>query len=152
MAVLIGLNLHGFLARLSVFLGAFGVGLSVLNLKILDLGLPGAAIALTAPVFLSKGFIVPRYICRRVGLTMSEYFRGAFGLPLACCVPFGLALLANRIVFSDRPLLALLCGSLSGGLVLAPLYWKFLAPDQVRTLVLQMLPQALARRPRPARV
>lgn len=133
--VLMGLNLHGFVARMNVLAAVLGIALSVINVKVLGLGLVGAALAISGPTALTTGFLMPAYVCRRLGIQPSEFLRQGLLVPLACAVPFSMALLASRLAFGGQPLLALLCGAFVGGLVLAPLYWRFLlSPVQRRAM------------------
>jgi hypothetical protein len=99
---------------------------------VLGLGLVGAALAISGPTALTTGFLMPAYVCRRLGIHPSEFLRQGLLVPLACAVPFSMALLASRLAFGGQPLLTLLCGALVGALVLAPLYWRFLLPPGQR--------------------
>jgi O-antigen/teichoic acid export membrane protein len=143
-AVLTGLNLHGFIAMESTVAALVGAALSVLGIVVLGLGLVGAALAVTIPQF-ALGLLVPVYVCRKLDLPLRDLLRQAYLPPALCAVPFGLVLLASRLVFADQPLLAVGVGSLVGGLLLLPLYWRFLTPPQLRSLVLDRLPRTPAR-------
>lgn len=144
-AVLTGLNLHGFVAMESTFAALIGTGLSVLNIIVLDLGLIGAALAVSIPQF-GLGLLVPVYVSRKLDLRLADILRESYVVPAACAVPFALVLLTSRLIFADQPLLAVSVGSVAGALVLLPLYWRFLAPAQLQRLVLAWLPGALGRR------
>jgi O-antigen/teichoic acid export membrane protein len=141
-AVLTGLNLHGFVAMESTLAALIGTGLSVLNVMVLDLGLVGAALAVSLPQF-GLSLLILYYVGRKLDIRLAEIFREGYLAPLACALPFGLVLLGSRLVFADQPLLAVVCGSVAGGLLLLPLYWRFLAPAQLRQLVLAWLPDML---------
>lgn len=143
-AVLTGLNLHGFVAMESTLAALIGTALSVLFVIVLDLGLVGAALAMSIPQF-GMGLLVPVYVSRKLDMRLAEILREGYLVPVACAIPFGLVLLASRLAFADRPLLAVVCGSVAGGLVLLPLYWRFLAPAQLKRLAVAWLPDALGR-------
>jgi O-antigen/teichoic acid export membrane protein len=143
-AVLTGLNLHGFVAMESTLAALIGTGLTLLNVVVLDLGLVGAALAVSLPQF-GLSLLILYYVGRKLDIRLGEIFREGYRAPLACTLPFGLVLLGSRLTFADQPLLAVVCGSAAGGLVLLPLYWRFLAPAQLRRLVLARLPDMLGR-------
>jgi O-antigen/teichoic acid export membrane protein len=145
-SILTGLNLHGFIAFASLGAAIIGVALSVLNVAVLGLGLPGAAMAFAVPTLTVRGIVVPIYVSRRLGITLRVLAREGYARPIACCIPFAIVLLACRVLLANRPLAALLAGGLLGGLVLAPLYWKFLLPSQVRRLLLSVTPRGVLAR------
>jgi O-antigen/teichoic acid export membrane protein len=125
-SVLLGLNLHGRMA-LAQFVGAIlSFGLGWLNAHVLGWGLTGAALAIALPTFLVSGVYVIGYAGRSVDLPIGRYLRHSFVAPLACGLPLVLVLVAARVVFSGTPALAVGVGVAVGGLVLAPLYWRFL--------------------------
>jgi O-antigen/teichoic acid export membrane protein len=145
-SILTGLNLHGFIAFASLAAALVGVALSILNVAVLGLGLPGAALAFAVPTLIVRGIVVPAYVSRRLGITIRALVREGYALPIACGIPFAIVLLACRALLVNRPLAALLTGSVLGGLVLAPLYWKFLLPSQVRRMLLSVTPRAVLAR------
>ena len=145
-AILNGLNLHGFVALESTLAALLGIALCVVNVLVLDLGLVGAALAVSIPQF-ALGLVVPFYVSSKLGIRLADILQGGYLVPVLCAVPFGVVLLASRLAFAAQPLLAVGVGSAAGALVVLPLYWKYLAPQQLRQLVLARLPEALLRRP-----
>jgi O-antigen/teichoic acid export membrane protein len=145
-AILNGLNLHGFVALESTLAALLGIALCVVNVLVLDLGLVGAALAVSIPQF-ALGLVVPFYVSSKLDIRLADIFQGGYLVPVLCAVPFGVVLLASRLAFAAQPLLAVGVGSAAGALVLLPLYWKYVAPQQLRQLVLARLPEALLRRP-----
>lgn len=143
MSIMMGLNLHGYIAFASLAAAIVGVTLSIVNVKVLGLGLLGAALAIAIPQLVMTGFVAPVYVCRRLDIPLRDFVREGYARPLVCGIPFALVLLASRIGFAGRPALALLVGSMLGSLVLVPLYWKFVLPYQVRRMVLSAAPPAV---------
>lgn len=130
--VLMGLNVHGKigLVGLSVSLAVLAIGFGVIEM--IGWSLINAAIITVIPLMLVNGIILPAYACRHLKVPLWEYVRRAFLVPLLCGIPFLLTLFASRIVFSERPFMMLISGSLSGALVLGVLYWRFIAPPEYR--------------------
>jgi O-antigen/teichoic acid export membrane protein len=134
--VLTGLDRHGVPALLSVVSAGASVLLATLALGPLDLGLLGAALAVSLPGTIVFGFIVPVYACRQLDLSAAEYFAAAWTRPLLCVAPFALSLASARLVFEGSPLVVLAVGGGAGGAVLAVAYWRWLLPGQIRNRVL----------------
>ena len=134
-SILLGLNLHGRISMASFVGAVLSLGLGWLNAEVLGWGLAGAAVAVALPTFLVAGVYVIGYASRSVELPIGQYLRHSFLPPLACGVPLLLVLLAARVLFSGTPALAVGVGVTVGGLVLAPLYWRFLLTPHMRAKV-----------------
>jgi O-antigen/teichoic acid export membrane protein len=141
MQVLVGLNLHGWVGITGLVMAATGAALGWLAVGKLDLGLSGAAIAVGLPLAFGKGVFPAVYVCRKVGISAGSALR-AVAPPFLCAAPFGAALLAGRYLFGPSPVAALLGGAALGGLVLAPLYWRFILPERLRQKVVRRIPGA----------
>jgi O-antigen/teichoic acid export membrane protein len=135
MSVLAGLNMHGRTAKSNVYAALIGICLSFLNIYVLGWGLPGAAAAVTIPITITTALMIPAYACRRLGVPFSRYLRESYLIPLACVIPLALVLMTARIVFAARPLLALVVGCSVGGLVVLPLYLRYLLPLQLQRMI-----------------
>ena len=131
-SILLGLNLHGRLSMASFVGAVLSLGLGWLNAEVFGWGLTGAALAVAVPTFLVAGVYVIGYASRSVDLPIGQYLRHSFLPPLVCGVPLVLVLLAARVLFSGTPALAVGVGVTVGGLVLAPLYWRFLLTPHMR--------------------
>jgi O-antigen/teichoic acid export membrane protein len=140
-----GLNLHGRMALANLVAAICGVGLSLLNVTVLKWGLPGAALAIAVPMTLGTGVFIPFYACRELGIPLREYARRTFVVPVACVLPWAAVLGMSRVVFAARPLLAIAAGLFAGSLVLAPLYWRFIVPAQVKRMAGKRLRRAWSR-------
>jgi O-antigen/teichoic acid export membrane protein len=130
-ALLFGMNLHGWPALAALIAAAASALLGMLNASLLGWGLTGPALAVALPLTASQVFL-SIYACRKFDLPLSRFVGYAFGAPLACIVPFALALLASRVLFQERPLLAILAGALAGAATIPPLYWRFVIPEGMR--------------------
>jgi len=148
--ILAGLNLHGRLAFVSLAAAALGCGLALQNAR-LGGGLVGFALCIAVPTFLSTGLFLPFYACRTLGIPLTQFFRNTYLLPLACCVPLAVCLVASRVVLGQRPLLAIGVGCCVGGAVTGWLYWRHLVPAhwkaQVGDLLIRRIATGGARRP-----
>jgi O-antigen/teichoic acid export membrane protein len=136
-AILFGMNLHGQLALATLVAAGTSALLGVLNGSVLRWGLTGAALAIALPLTASQAYLAA-YACRKFGLALPRFVRYAFGTPLACVTPYVLALLASRLVFRERPLLAVLAGIGLGGPTILPLYWRFVVPEGLKTQIRRM--------------
>jgi O-antigen/teichoic acid export membrane protein len=129
--IMLGLNRHGRLGLAAAATALLGLAMGLLNSLVLGWGLLGTALAIAVPTTI-LGIISNVYSCRQVGVTLSDYFRNAWLAPAACSAVFAVVLAASRVTFADRPLAAVASGCLSGGVILALLYWRFVVPDSIR--------------------
>ena len=130
--ILTGLNAHGRLGLVGLVSSFLGLGLSYLLVGRMGLGLPGAASGVAVSLALGSGLYVLLDACRRLQLPVAAYVRRAYLSPLLCAVPFAACLVAGRLLFPERPFLALITGSASGAAILAPLYWLYVLPRSAR--------------------
>jgi hypothetical protein len=79
----------------------------------------------------------PIHTCRVSGLSLAKYVREAYLFPLLCQVPFVLCLVAARLLFPDRPAWMFFGGGAVGALLLAPIYWRLVAPPSLKTALLR---------------
>ncbi len=139
MSILMGMNLHGRVGLVSLVAALCGNGLGVITVGVLGWSLPGAALAVVLPLTLGDGIFVPIYACRQLGIPLTQYLRQAFLGPFLCAVPFALCLAASRLLFGDRPLIALGLACAAGVLVLGPLYLRYMLPGRVRRKILGLV-------------
>ena len=148
LTILVGLDLHGAPAVASLVAAVAGVALALLNVAVLGWGLEGAALAVALPLSVGDGIFLAYYAGRRLGMPLLGAVRDACLVPVACALPFALVLLASRLLLGHRPVVAVAAGSVAGALVLAPLYWRYLASPPLR----QQARAILARIPAAARL
>jgi len=91
-----------------------------------------AALLIALPLTIGRGVIVPVYACRKVGIPLGKYIRGAFLGPSLCILPFALCLILSRILFADNVFAVLGYGSAAGALILGLLYWRYILPENIR--------------------
>lgn len=136
--ILTGLNLHGRVGVINLGVALVGVALGIIAMGVLQWKLVGAALALVLPLMIGDGILIPLYACRRLGVSFTEYLRRAFLGPIVCAIPFALCLVAIRVLFGGRPLVALGSAFAAGVVVLGPLYWRYLVPQAIREEVLSL--------------
>jgi len=137
--IMVGLNLHGRLGLVNLAAAILSAALMAAALGWLRAGLEGVALALVVPLTLANGIYTPMCTCRRVGLPFGRYVFQSLKGPILCAVPFGACLLAARITFADRAGVALAVGVGTGGLVLAPLYWRYALPPRLKEKLRKVL-------------
>jgi len=137
--IVVGLNLHGRPGLVNLAAATLSAALMAAALGWLRAGLEGVALALVVPLTLANGIYIPMYTCRRLGLPFGRYVFQSLKGPILCAVPFGACLLAARIAFADRAGVALAVGVGTGGLVLAPLYWRYALPPRLKEKLRKIL-------------
>jgi O-antigen/teichoic acid export membrane protein len=130
--ILAGMNQHGRIAIAGLVAGVVSVIACAVTLGPLQGGLIGAALALTIPIILVNFFYSAPYACRVVGLSYWRYLSEVWSMPIACGMPFVLSLVVVRLLFDGNPLLCLLVGMGFGGLILAPIYWRWAIPGSIK--------------------
>ena len=133
--LLVGLNAHGRAGMAELATSLCSVGLIVLVLGFSRWGLAGIAVAVTAPLTIMNVVYLPFLICRRVNLSVRQYFQSVAAGPIVHVLPFALCLLVARLVFATEPLKGLLWGGTAGSLVLAVLYYRYVMPGRIKTRV-----------------
>ncbi|MEW5757412.1 MAG: hypothetical protein AB1810_14040 [Pseudomonadota bacterium] len=130
--VLMGMGHHGKVAVLSLLLSIATFIAGALLIDRLGWDLIGAALLVTVPLTLSNGILLPIFACRKLEIPLHNYLGQVFLRPIALNAVFFLVLVACRWFFGDTPLLGLLIACVTGGAVLAVMYWWYLVPAQVR--------------------
>ncbi len=144
--ILIGLDAHGRVSLLNLVLVVVVMVAGTLLLNHIGWSIIGAALLVVVNQGLLYGIILPAFACARVHVSLGEYVRHGFLVPIACNLPFALALGAVRWRFGSQPLLALAVGAVAGGVVLALLYWRYLLSAEQRARVRAELSSRLGRR------
>ena len=142
--VITGMNAHGRLAFAYLAAAIVSLGFVAIALGMLKAGLAGAALGMVLPITIVNATYVPLYVCRRVGLPVSQYLIRGLATPLACAVPFGVCLLMVRVLLPQTPVRTLVAGSLCSGTVLAVLYWRYALSRPLRRSVLRRVGQGAA--------
>ncbi len=128
--ILVGLNLHGRFAALSVVTAVAAFVGSIAALRWFHWELLGLAAVTFAVSNLSAVWIAVD-TCRRLSIPVRQYFFRSYAGPVACMLPFaaGLVLLD---VFVDAPLLTLIASAVLAVVVVGPLYWIYVVPPGMR--------------------
>lgn len=127
-SLLMGMNRHGLVGLFEAVSLALGLALGWLLIGPLQWGLTGAAVALTGPLVLSGGVLLPWYACRRLDLPLASYLRRVFVGPLAASLPLVACLLLARVLPLPHPAGRVTFALLLGGLVTALVYWRWVVP------------------------
>lgn len=130
--VLTGLNQHGLAALWELGAAILSIGIGLLFVVVFEWGLVGAATAVALAVTVGGGLAPAVLACRAVGLSLSDYARQVMILPMIAVTPLGVALLICGWMFADRPYLHLIVGLAVGGLLTAPIYWRYILTDSLR--------------------
>lgn len=134
-SVLMGMNRHGLVGFFEVVAAAVGFGLGWLALGPLQWGLVGAALALTLPLVLSGGVLLPWYACRRLELPLTSYLRQVTLGPLAAALPLIGCFLLSRALPLPNATATVAVGAAGGGIVTALVYWRWVAPASLKTKI-----------------
>ena len=137
--VLAGLNAHGRAGVAQLIASIISAGLVVVALGPLNLGLAGAAVAITLPFSIISLVYYPMLICPLVGMTIREYFLECSRGPLKNLVPFLLVVSGVRLALLQAPLTALAVAAVAGGIVLTLTYWSKVVPGRMKGWVYQKL-------------
>ncbi|MBN1346199.1 MAG: oligosaccharide flippase family protein [Phycisphaerae bacterium] len=138
-SVLMGMGRHGLASLMELGGAVVGIGLGFLALGPLGWGMVGAAAAVAVPVSLVGGVLLPMYGCWLLGMPLGRYVKSVAVGPMLAIVPFAGCLLLARHLRPEAPLASLGIGVLSGGVVLAGVYWIWVVPMALRARILGML-------------
>lgn len=138
-SVLTGMDKHGRAALCEFVAAVVSIGLGLIILGPVGGGMVGAAIALTLPVAMVEGLVIPYFACKAVKLSVVDYVRGFAPGPLLASIPLALCLGLSRLLCVDRPMLAFVTGVGGGGLVTIAVYWRMVVPDPVRASVVKRI-------------
>lgn len=134
-SILSGMNVHGRVGLAQLSASGCALLLVFLVLARTDLGLIGIAIAVTVPLIIVNGIYVPWYACRRLKLSPWQFALNTVRGPLVAILPYALCLTIARVIFHEQPVLALSCGGVIGGVVLAITYWHYALPTHLRSKI-----------------
>ncbi|MHC4166761.1 MAG: oligosaccharide flippase family protein [Planctomycetota bacterium] len=135
--ILAGMNAHGRAGMAQLVASVCSVGMTILALWVLKWGLVGVAIGVTLPLTIMNLTYLPFLVCRRVGLSISQYFLSAAVSPVIHVLPFAICLAGARFIFETRPLTGLVAGGIVAGTVLAIPYWRYVLPARIKTWLLR---------------
>lgn len=134
MTILVGLNAHGTIGAVNLALSVATIVVGSVALDALGWSLIGAAV-LVGIFKTAVGAVVFFFACRSIRISVGRYLRKSFLGPVAAGVPFAITLVVARMAFAGRPFLALAAGCVAGGIVMAPIYWKYFLPQELRNRI-----------------
>ena len=132
MRILIGINLHGRIGLMSLAITIAGFAICTIIISAFGWDLPRVALLVSIPLSIGNGVFVPICACRKLNIPITEYISHVFLGPCACGLVFALCLIISRVLFSNNMLYTIGCGGISGVLVLALLYWRYILPEPFR--------------------
>ena len=141
-SVLMGMGKHGVPAVVELGAAVVSVGAGLLWLGLLGGKLVAAACAMTVPLAISGGVILPLYACRLLRLSPWRYVRESAVGPLLAGVPLLASLTVARLTLDASPLLVILVGLLPGGLLTLAIYVRWVLPARFRRSAARLFGQS----------
>ncbi len=135
-SILLGMNKHGLPAVIELICAIVGLAIAMILLGKFDGGMISAAFALSAPLAIATGIILPIYACRQINLSLYQYIAGIGIKPVIAVMPLIACLLASRFVLPDKPTYSLTAGLTAGGFFTLLVYWRWVLPDWLRQSLL----------------
>jgi O-antigen/teichoic acid export membrane protein len=144
--ILIGLNLHGRFAAFSIGGAIVSFAASVIALHWLHWNLLGL-VGIGLVVANVDACWVAVNTCRRLRIPVRTYFVNAYAGPIACCVPFAVAVALLRLVPFERPHMRLLCACGLACVILGPVYWRRVITAERRASLIRIATSPWAAQP-----
>lgn len=126
--VLMGMNLHGKVAIITFVISVLMLVVGILLMNSYGWTLIGAAILTGSIRMITRGIVIPIYACNKIGITMPQYLKASFGLPVLGGVVLALWLVLSRYLGGDSSLQVLLIGMIGTILLLPIVYWPMIKP------------------------
>ena len=133
-SILTGMNQHGKVALTRLMGAACSVALLAIGMGLFHWGLLGAALAFAVPQAVVDGVITPRMACRRVGVSLRQYYMQTFLKPGLCVLPYACCLWVARLTWQESVGISVAAGSL-GAVLLAGTYWRMILPAKLKRKV-----------------
>jgi O-antigen/teichoic acid export membrane protein len=146
--ILYGLGRHRALAIVNVVEAVVNVVLSIALIRYW--GIVGDALGTAIPLGCSAIFFLPLYLCRLLGMRLTDFLKGAYLLPLALSAPLLAVLMILHHLFRPHNLMGLAAQVAAGGAVYGlGLLWLFLMREPLgaawRTRFREYVHQAFSR-------
>jgi O-antigen/teichoic acid export membrane protein len=144
--ILYGTGRHKVLALVNLGEGIVNIGLSIAFIHYW--GVVGDAFGTAIPLALTSVFFLPPYLCRMLKVSLADFLREAYLLPLGLCVPFVATLYFMEHWVNPHNYVQLASTLAAAGFVYAAsLLWLFFTREhrgmQIQMKVRQYLSQAL---------
>lgn len=122
--ILWGISKHGTWAVVTLIEGISNIVLSIILIR--PYGIVGDSFGTAIPLCCSMIFFLPGHVCRRLGVPIGTYLRGAYSLPLLLCGPMVLTTLLMKNWFVPHTYAQLSAHLAVAGLVYGVgLIWAF---------------------------
>ena len=139
LSILVGLNRHGAAAKICVPVWILSVFIGITWANLSDWSLFEAALLLAISQLVVHLLIVPLFLAKALDMTWFEYlyvsYASVVAMNIACCV----VLLILRELVEGSLATRLSAGLLVQSLIIVPLYWMFVVPDNVKYRFLRKL-------------
>ncbi len=126
--VLMGMNLHGKVAIITFVISIVMLVIGILFMNSLGWTLLGAAILTGSIRTITRGIVIPIYACSKIGITVPQYLRRSFGLPVLGSSVLAAWLVLSRYLGGDSSLQILLIGMIGSMVLLPMVYWPIIKP------------------------
>jgi O-antigen/teichoic acid export membrane protein len=126
-----GLNAHGRAGVGQLIGSALSAAAVFIALKFFHGGLTAAAIAVTVPLLVVNIFYLPVLLCRRLKLSLGNFYGKVAIGPVLHVIPFTVCLVIGRLLFKAYPIPAVtVCAA--GGFTLMVFYWRSVLPKSLK--------------------
>jgi O-antigen/teichoic acid export membrane protein len=134
--ILVGLNAHGRVALVSLLVLFVSYAIGFFIIEQVGWSLENAAILIAVSITLSRGVVSPAIACSYMQIPALTYIHKVFSVPLLCGAVYFAVLYTCRIVFDSTPYFAVLWGGIIGGVVILPMYWRWIATQDFKKNVI----------------
>ena len=137
MSILVGINRHGKvgLVNLIIILIFFGIGLGII--EYVGWSLPRCALLVSFPLMLGNGIIIPLFTSFLLNITIQDFVKKIFILPLISNVPLILSLIISKGFLLQGSILVKCCEIFGGGFITLILYFYYILPAHLRVKFLK---------------
>ena len=137
--LLTGIGAHGRPAVANLLAAILSVAICLITVGVFHWGLIGAALSVGLSLIAVDGIFLPIYACKRLNISTLSFFRDTWLKPILLAVPLVICLLIIRVLFSQKPVVAILLGLAFGGIVIGITYWKWVVPAPERIKIKKFL-------------
>jgi len=137
--LLTGIGAHGRPAVANLLAAILSVIICLITVGVFHWGLIGAALSVGLSLTAVDGIFLPIYACKRLNISTLSFFRDSWLKPIVLATPFTICLLIIRVLFSQKPIVVILLGLASGGIVIGITYWKWVIPAPERIKIKKFL-------------
>lgn len=134
--ILKGLNMHGRIGIVTLFISAVCFLMGLLAIKFFAWSLVAAALLVAVPLALSLGVTPSVFACKRLQIKYWEYCRHTLLVPLLSNIFFGLCMVASRKIYETNMFYGVVTGSIIGGSGLLFFYYKYILSSEIKKVLM----------------